>query len=413
MTNSEYVAEVYRAILGRTPDPAGSGYWTGLLDAGVYNRTDIYTLVIQTPEALKVLSSRVQTAYQTQLGREPAQSELDAWVADIVAGRVGPEQQMLDTLFQRSDEYRQRQSDSAAVGTGVVNPTSEPTTTSSAGKDPIVTTVEPRPVSAEVKTILNRYDLGGLNDWVQEQIISGASDNEIMIKLYDTPEFKTRFPAIEQRQSSGMAPLSPEEYIQYESNAQQLFRAAGLPKSFYDQRDDFTQFLTNNVSLSELSARVEQGFQKALTAPIEVRAKMTEFFGVTGDGALAAYFLDPEKALPALERDLATAEIAGYGQAMNVGIDQARSQRLADLGFTGEQASQGFTQISNNDGLFTETVTETKDLTAATTGVDATFGLDPQARKDLEQRRASRVNALNGGGSLALTNAGLAGVADK
>ncbi len=41
LTNAQFVAQIYRNVLGRTPDPAGSAYWVGQLDTGVRSRGEV------------------------------------------------------------------------------------------------------------------------------------------------------------------------------------------------------------------------------------------------------------------------------------------------------------------------------------------------------------------------------------
>src|SRR5437867_2701415 len=96
---------------------------------------------------------------------------------------------------------------------------------------------------ASLKDLLDRYGLPSLTDWAWQQLVGGKSEAEITLSLYDQPAFQQRFPAIAARRASGLNAITPAEYVSYETQARQMFQAAGFPPSFYDQPDDFTAYL--------------------------------------------------------------------------------------------------------------------------------------------------------------------------
>jgi hypothetical protein len=58
-SNAAYVSSVYRAGLGRTPEPAGSAFWTGLLNTGGGTRSDLLLTIATSPEAGTLLTSNL------------------------------------------------------------------------------------------------------------------------------------------------------------------------------------------------------------------------------------------------------------------------------------------------------------------------------------------------------------------
>lgn len=192
-------------------------------------------------------------------------------------------------------------------------------------------------------------------------VSTGTDDpNQIMLWLYEQPEFKQRFPAIEARRAAGLNAITPAQYLEYENQAHQLMRAAGMPPGFYDGNDDYTAFLVADVSIAELGARVEEGWARVSSAPLEVRQEFARYFGAEGDNALAAYFLDPERALPVLQGRVAQAEIAGAGAMYGVGgLSQVLAQQIAGRGVGFTDALQGFDQLSQL-AIFNETLGEAR-----------------------------------------------------
>lgn len=272
-------------------------------------------------------------------------------------------------------------------------------------------TAEQRDALAYVRRILTDYGLpDSLATWAWQKIVSGAPAEQVALDLRDTPEFQQRFPAIPAREAAGLPPLSPAEYVAYEQAAGQLFRAAGLPPGFYDDPSDFTDLLAKDVSVAELNDRIStEGFQKVVGAPPEVRDAFQEFFGVQGDSALAAFFLDPDRAAPVLRRMATEADIAGRAAlagGLNVTADRARE--LAEIGVTGLQAQQAAANVAEQSALFSESVSEGDDLTAEREGLNAAFGLSEAA--SLRRRQQQRTAAFSGGGGAAASGEGVRGL---
>lgn len=194
-------------------------------------------------------------------------------------------------------------------------------------------------------------DLTNLVAWAKNEIIVGNSANQITLDLQQTPEFKARFPAIGVLASQGIA-ITPAQYISLEQTYAQLEHNAGLPANFAS----FDQLIANQVSPSEYSARINQGYLAVAQADPTVVQAFQDFYGVDR-GHLAAYFLDPNRALPLLQQQAVSAQIGGAatqaafsnrGQTLN----QAQALRLAQMGVTQPQAQQGFRQLSTEAQLY-------------------------------------------------------------
>ncbi|NIR37990.1 MAG: hypothetical protein GWO22_19015, partial [Actinobacteria bacterium] len=82
---------------------------------------------------------------------------------------------------------------------------------------------------------LERYGLGSLAGWLSQRLIENASQDELLLELYDRPEFKAAYPEIEARRQLAeqrgmtMVPISPDDVLDYRSAAGALMRSYGLP----------------------------------------------------------------------------------------------------------------------------------------------------------------------------------------
>lgn len=300
----------------------------------------------------------------------------------------------------------------AAPGGGIAPPGYVPPPTGPAATPPL--SVAQSDALARLMQILNQYGLGSLSEWVKAKLVEGASEAQIALELYDRPEFQQRFPAIAARRAAGLTPVSPAEILAYERSVSQLMHMAGLPAPF-GAGDYAQELLMKDVSIAELSARIEQGFMKVTQAPPEVRAAFGRYFGVNGDNALAAIFLDPNKSLPELEKMAMTSFVGGIGSRYGVNLALDKAKQIADTGLSEAAVWQGYRQLDQLSPLFDETLAEKVDYTKEGVGVDAVFGTQPGAEGQLDQRRRTRVNAFAGSGGALTTQTGVVGlgVADR
>lgn len=185
-------------------------------------------------------------------------------------------------------------------------------------------------------------DIEGL---VRKAMIDGytPADMELLIPdIQSTNTWKARFPGWNQRVSNGYSQISVGEYLALESSYHRILQSAGLPSGFYDDPSDFGNWIANNVSPDELNARVTDAMDLVRQVDPTARNLLTQFYGV-GSGDLAAYFLDPARALPTLDRQYQTVNVAGW--AVRNGLTLADAQHYEDLvdkGVTAEQAAQGY-----------------------------------------------------------------------
>ncbi len=260
---------------------------------------------------------------------------------------------------------------------------------------------------ADLDQLLDGYGLATLKDWAWEQIKSGNSPTKIIQDLRLTNEYKARFPAMEARRAGGLSPISEADYIRYEAQARNIFSRSALPPTFYDSPEDYAKLISADLSLDELASRVNEGYSRVTQAPIQVRQAFANLYGVDGDAALAALFIDPDVGEQALLRQTRTAEAKGWGGMFGVNFTAARAGNLADLNMSTDQLRQGLGQLSEMNPLFTESVSEGKNLTSEGEGADAVFGMGGTGANELERRRAGRVAATSGGGGGNISTSGI------
>jgi hypothetical protein len=174
--------------------------------------------------------------------------------------------------------------------------------------------------------------------------IGGASESTITLQLQETEEYKTRFKANQDRIKKGLRVLEPSDYLNLEDDYRQILRAYGLKQ--FDNDAYVNQFISNDISTTELSNRVVTAVQRVQNADPAILATLRGYYGIT-DNDLVAYVLDPNQQFQKIERQVAAAEIGAAAglQGLKAGVSVA--EQLAAQGITKAQAQKGYATIAD------------------------------------------------------------------
>lgn len=200
-----------------------------------------------------------------------------------------------------------------------------------------------RDAFAALSALFASYGLQSLAPKIFDYVKQGYGADTISLLLQDTAEYKSRFSGNEARRQAGLPVLTPAQYLATESAYRQVLSSAGLPVGFYDTPQDFTDFISRDISPTELKDRADEA-SRVMTGQPELRQAMKDLYGVS-DGDIAAYFINPQRAEPILRQREQAAEIAAQGIARGFGASQ-NAERFAQQGITAAQAAQGYGLIS-------------------------------------------------------------------
>lgn len=240
--------------------------------------------------------------------------------------------------------------------------------------------------------------------WESKTIAPGMSVDDIGIQLRDTPAFNKRFPANKTLKDQNKPQFSVSQYLRMEADYKQRLQAANMPAGFYDDPTDFQQLIANDVSPEELQGRIDQGYQAVKNASPAVIAEFKRLYGV-GEGDLAAYFIDPQRARPTFDRYEAqrqaqAAAVSSQAQIQaGIALTAQESEALVRSGITEAQSQAGFEQISAQQELFNPLQGE--QAISREQQIAGTFGTNAEARKAIASRKRSRQAAFETGGGFA------------
>ena len=262
-----------------------------------------------------------------------------------------------------------------------------------------------------IEDVMKMYGLESLTGFIRDYIINNdvVNENVLVGEIRRQPEYQERFRANQQRIEAGLNALSEGQFIALENTYRQYLRQSGLPPTFYDNYEDFQTMIANDVSPAELAERVNQGYEAIQFANPEVVNQMKELYGV-GEGELAAYFLDPERATPILLRQARAAEAAAGAAQAGGALTVQEAEMLADEGITMQQARSGIGLMEDAQELFTPVTGEAGEAFTREEQLGAVFQTDPRAAQRLRQRTRRRQAQFESGGRFAGQGAELTGL---
>lgn len=261
---------------------------------------------------------------------------------------------------------------------------------------------------ASIRQMLNDFGLGSLADWAWKRYQDGFSLDQIMIEMYQRPEFKAVFPEYEVLAQKGRA-YSVAELVNYRKQVVGMMKMYGIPEGFYDSVDDLSKLAANEVSLAEISRRVAEAADAAYSSSPLMRAEMQRLYGVN-QGDMIAYFLDSTKAEPLIRQNWISAQIGAASRQTGYGVlTQQEAEGLAGLGVDYGAAAKGFGQLANSQELFGAINRGEQDI-GREVQLGAAFGGDAASQQLVERRRGQRVAEFQAGGGFATNQQGVVGV---
>jgi len=248
--------------------------------------------------------------------------------------------------------------------------------------------------------------------------------NENLIKYYVeqdptiTEIFDRRFAGNKMLREAGRPEYSYSDYIRLENEMRDDLRDVGLPPGFYDDEESLSRLIGGQVSRVELRDRATAAYTAVRQADPGTVAELRNLYGVT-EGDMAAYFLDPTKAVNAIGQRLTGQDLIRRTQAAQVAA-QARQQ--AGMGLTAEQAEslatagvdqgtarQGFARIFEEQQLYRPQMAG-EDVIGQEEAIAATFGTSAEAAQRVATRRRRRQAEFESGGGFAAGQTGVAGL---
>jgi hypothetical protein len=258
--------------------------------------------------------------------------------------------------------------------------------------------------AAAVQAMFEQYGLGSMYGTILDYARKGYTADAILVHLRQTPEYKARFPAMEALAKQGRA-ISEGAYIEYERTAATIEQRSGLPKGML--MGHVTDMLINDVSSAELNDRVTIAVADSIMAPQDLKDTLRDYYGLDPDTSLAAYYLDPDVAMPLLEKQSAAARIGVWASRQGLkGVGSSTAEELQGLGVTESQAQQGFGQVAYQSELGAGR----GDTASQDTRIGAALAGNADAQAATERAAGARRNRFAGSSQFVQGREGMAGI---
>jgi len=204
-------------------------------------------------------------------------------------------------------------------------------------------TQQPSSASDLLRQTLTSWGLTSLLPHLQDYLTKGYDSTTINLYLQDTPEWKQRFAGNELRKAKGLPVLSPADYIATEEQYRNVLQSYGLPSGFYDQHSDFTNFIGNDLSPTEISQRAKVAYDQYTNAPDDYKQLWNQYFG---PGDAIAGILDPDVATQVIIDRGTQVGIGGAAADQGLAVSGQRAAYLQQHQVTLAQAQQAYSQIA-------------------------------------------------------------------
>jgi hypothetical protein len=257
--------------------------------------------------------------------------------------------------------------------------------------------------SDRLKAMFDAVGLGSLAPFINKRIMEDASEEAVLLELYEQPEYQARFPGMKTLRSKGKT-ITEAEYIKDEKAFAQTARFFDVPVGFYDTPDDFGKLIGNLVSPKEFQDRLQVGQDLGRSMSPGLRTQLQELYNI-GEGGITAYVLDSDRALPLLQKQAKAAQFVGFGRERGFkleGMTAAQAEQIVGTeAYSKLSAQQMQTSLSNAARL--------RQTQSRLTGIEGEVYDEGEALKAViegspeallaSQQRAQRESARFGGGA--------------
>ena len=222
------------------------------------------------------------------------------------------------------------------------------------GQDATATTVAADKYANKVKAsdkLISLFAANGITDpgfatFISDSILNDVSEAETLIKIYEQPAYKLRFPGMATLRTKNRT-ITEAQYMGLENQIVETLRFFDLPIGFYDNRATLGTMIANEVSPKEVQDRAQMAQDIARAADPAIRDALMKFYSVN-EGAVTAYFLNADAALPLLQKSAKAAEIAGIG--FSSGFEEFSKAEAEKLGVLDSYSQLSQTKLTQGFG---------------------------------------------------------------
>lgn len=216
--------------------------------------------------------------------------------------------------------------------------------------------------------------------------------------IQNSGEWKQRFAGNEQRVSSGLNPLSTDQYLAMENSYKQLLRENSdiVPS-------DFNQYITGwigkDVSATELKGRLTQAREWAKSVDPNVKTLLKEYYNVDESG-IAMYALAPNVTEAELTRRGNVISVAAEARGQKLDIGRNLGELLVDKGYEdATQVRSAFANVSENKETVNKLASIENTNITDEQMIKGALSIDTEAKSKLRGLKSREESRFSGSGA--------------
>jgi hypothetical protein len=281
-------------------------------------------------------------------------------------------------------------------GAGTTGPSAGGSTTLDANGNPITD----QDAVALISTELSSWGFGqDAVAWATQQIQSNNSIDQILYSMRQQPFYVNSIfgQVAAARSAAGLPAMTEAQILSYQDTAMQVAQESGMPPGMVTT-PELVALMGADVSTTELDQRITDAFSAVAKADPNTLKSLQADYGLT-QGQIAAYYLDPTKALPLIQNQFTAAQAQGAALTAGYGpVSASDAMLLAQLGVSQNQAQTGFTALAKQEQLFNALPGEQPGETPITQEVQlgAEFGGNAQDQQAITEQAQQREAVFQG-----------------
>jgi len=254
--------------------------------------------------------------------------------------------------------------------------------------------------------------LEGIGELLVSFVEQDTPPEAIAAGIRDTDVYRTRFAGMESRRQQGLSAISEAAYLDLEESYRTLLRDYGVSGSLAPDiqslRDFSAGLISEDISASELSRRLDAGYAQVVDNGEFVGAAFEQFYGIRPtEEQLLLYALDPDRGLKDIENAVEVSLIGGESFRYGLNISRTRAEMLKQSGVSREMARSGFADIARETPqLQTLAQLHNRNPLSQTDLENLVFHDDPEIAKERFRVFETALNEFGGQGRAATTQEG-------
>jgi len=219
------------------------------------------------------------------------------------------------------------------------------------GADPLAGVTVVNPIDAATKDAyalmeaqFSQWGIPEAATFFQQQMQNNIGPNEALVLLRNQPFYQARFAGNTARLAAGMNALKEADYIALENQYSNLFTSYGVQN--LATKEQFATLIGSDIAPTELNTRLDLAVTQVQQADPTVMSTLKQFYPNISTSNLVSYFLAPNETLPALQRQVQTADVGAAAIQAGLTTSQSSAAALAAYGVTYSQAQAGYGKIA-------------------------------------------------------------------